>query len=186
MLPKLVVESGALLSMTRSQCRIYIALVIRTHWGTDKRAIVSQEQLAEDTGIKPRNIRNAIFGTKPTKNRQASLGLVQLGIVRVVSVGCGRGKASIYEVVTHNPDAGVPLSQGQNRMQGDTKRGCNEPQKGTHDVQNPDARIPPKEGKESKEVKRSHATGVASDQSEEDPSQTVNRLMNATRRGGVE
>lgn len=183
MLPKFVVESGALRDMTQAQCRVYIALDLRTHWGTDKTAIVSQEQLEQDTGIKARNIRRAIYGAKNNKTKKETSGLVQLGVVQVISIGCGRGKASVYKIITQNPDVSAPLSNSKTRTLGDTKPGRTEHKRRTLGALKADACAPPIEGKESKEGERRRATGVASGQEEEDQSQTVQRLMNASRKG---
>jgi hypothetical protein len=170
MLPNYVVDSGMLRAMTKAQCRVYIALVLRTYWLKDGLAIVYQDQLEEATGIKARNIRTAVKG------------LVALGVVQIVSTGCGRGNATVYRIITENPDASIPLSTGETRMQDDTKGGCNAPQRGMQEVLNPDARIPPLKSKESKERERGHtATGVLDREQQE----TVQRLLDATRRGGA-
>lgn len=168
-MPKSVVKSGALRRMRGCKSQIYIALVARADWSQGGRVVVSQEQLERDTGIRPRNIRKAVND------------LAALGVVLVISRGCGKGNASVFRIIMGNPDASVPLSHGQTRTIDDTKPGHRGSQRRTQEVANPDASVPPLRRKKEEGEEEAHTTCVLDGEQQE----TVQRLLDATRRGGA-
>jgi len=99
MLPKHVRDSGALASMTMAACRVYVAMVLRANWNAGGKVIMSQEELANDTGLSTRRIRDAIKRLRG------------LGLLRRLHKGWGKGNANEYQIIDSNPDACVPPTE---------------------------------------------------------------------------
>ncbi len=128
MLPRYVKTSGALGKMNRSECKVYIAMVLLADWGKRGKVIVrhagDDNSLAADTGLNERDTRRAV------------LSLIRMGIIVLDRKGHGNGVASEYRIVAAKPDTdalfddvqsghGRPVESGHQCPVADSQTGHN-------------------------------------------------------------
>ncbi|MFH1745469.1 MAG: hypothetical protein ABIG44_00330 [Planctomycetota bacterium] len=88
MLPNVALQTGAIAKLTKSDGRVYMAMVLKAHWRDGGKVILPQETLASYTGIKERAVRLSLQH------------LIELNLIRRLSHGGGRrGNAAVYQIV---------------------------------------------------------------------------------------